>query len=124
MSDIQETPTVAELFREAYRPDLKLEFPSRQELNYMFNKVERKKLKERHAQISTRIGELNQEMHTLVKTLVNIRNSSAELSENETLERREMTFRQMEEVTDEMHTLTCEMEVLNKRDLELFSKLH
>jgi hypothetical protein len=120
----EKTPTVAELFSEAYRPDLKLEFPSRQELNYMFHKVERKKLKERHAQISARIGELNQEMYILINTLASIRSSSTKSLDNETLERREMTLRQMEEVTDEIHTLTCEMEVLNKRDLELFRKLH
>lgn len=120
----KDSPTVVELFREAYRPDLRLEFPSRQELNRMFQKIERKKVRERYTQISTRIRELNQEMQASVDTLTNIRSSSAESLDNKTLERREITLRQMEEVTDEIHKLTCEMEVLSKRDLELMRKLY
>lgn len=36
--------TVAELFSQAYRPDLRLEFPNRVEINRMFDKVEKRKI--------------------------------------------------------------------------------
>lgn len=53
--------TVAELFRQAYRTDLHLEFPTREELN----KIEKKKRCSERLEIMRKIGSLEAEIREL-----------------------------------------------------------
>lgn len=64
--------TVAELFSQAYRPDLHLEFPTREELNKMFNKIEKKKKDTERLEIMRKIGSLEAELRELKDRLKHI----------------------------------------------------